>query len=78
MSIERKLLLIFVEFVDVLLGLSHEGNQLKFSAAAPVHSLQLEVNLIDRSPHLLQIFILAHPLTRNVIKVHFETIISPK
>ena len=76
MSVEGKLLLIFVEFVDMLLSLSHEGNQFELSAAAPVHSLQLEVNLLNRSAHLFQIFILIHPFARNVVKVHIETIIS--
>ena len=39
MSVQRKLFWVFVQFVNVLLGLGHEGQQLKLGAGAAVDAL---------------------------------------
>ena len=46
-AVERELLWVFVEFVDMLLCLSHESEQFELGGKAALQALQTELNLLD-------------------------------
>ena len=68
-SIEGELFWVFVEFVDVVLGLGHECEQLELSGEAAFETLQAEVDLRDFLGHLTQVFVLGLPLLGDVVVV---------
>ena len=69
-AVEVVLLRVFVELVDVLLGLGHVGKDFELGAQAALHLLEAEGNLGYGGAHLLEVFVLVHPLLRNVIALH--------
>ena len=68
--VEFELLGVFVELVDVLAGLGHEGDELKLCGEAPFHPFEPEFNGCNFLAEVMQILVFCQPLLRNVIIVH--------
>lgn len=68
-SVEGELFWVFVELVDVVLGLSHEGEQFELSGQTALETLQAEVDLRDFFGHLTQVLVLGLPFLGDVVVV---------
>jgi hypothetical protein len=68
-AVEGELFWVFVEFVDVVLGLGHECEQLELSGQAAFETLESEVDLRDFFGHLTQVLVLGLPLLGDVVVV---------
>lgn len=69
-AVEGELFWVFVEFVDVILGLGHEREEFKLSSSAAGHAFEGELYEFDWGAHFLEIFVFVNPLLRDVIEIH--------
>jgi hypothetical protein len=69
-AVERELFWVFVEFVDVILGLGHEGQQFELCGCASGHAFEGEIDEFDGGAHLFEVLVLVNPLLGNVIEIH--------
>ncbi len=69
-AIQFVLFWVFVEFVDVVLRLGHEGQQLELGGQTAVHAFESELDLLDLEAKVAKVFVFSLPLQRDVLVLH--------